>query len=141
MVLILAASFGAAQAQTSGATAARVVELEDQIRRLNGRIEELEFRLRRIADDATRRFGDLEFRLTELEGGDVALLGDPVPLGQTGGAGSGPSGSSTVLQAGLWRLLGGGAGSETLGTPAPRATGELEDEAVDLETSVPTGSA
>ncbi len=90
VIAVSVPAFGSALAQTSGATAARVVELEDEIRRLNGRIEQLEFRLRQIAEDATRRFGDIEYRMTVLEGGDASLVGEPAPLGQPGGGGSGP---------------------------------------------------
>ncbi|OUS07591.1 hypothetical protein A9Q96_06710 [Rhodobacterales bacterium 52_120_T64] len=46
-----------------------------------GMVETLEFRVVQIADDATRRIGDLEFRLTELEGGDAGSLTAPPPLG------------------------------------------------------------
>ena len=31
--------------------------------------------VRRIVDDATNRVGDIEFRLTELEGGDTSVAG------------------------------------------------------------------
>jgi tol-pal system protein YbgF len=96
MIAVAAPAFGPAYAQSTGATAARVLELEDEIRRLNGRIEQLEFRMRQIAEDATRRFGDIEYRMTVLEGGDASLVGDPVPLGQSGGAASGASGGGPV---------------------------------------------
>jgi tol-pal system protein YbgF len=86
MIAVSVPAFGPAHAQSTGATAARVLELEDEIRRLNGRIEQLEFKMRQIAEDATRRFGDIEYRMTVLEGGDASLVGDPIPLGQTGGA-------------------------------------------------------
>lgn len=86
MIAVAAPASGPAFAQATGATAARVLELEDEIRRLNGRIEQLEFTLRQIAEDATRRFGDVEYRMTVLEGGDASLLGDPAPLGQPVGA-------------------------------------------------------
>ncbi len=56
----------------------RLDQLEGQLRELTGRLERLEFQQRRLAEDAARRFGDIEFRLTELEGGDVSNL-DPVP--------------------------------------------------------------
>ena len=35
----------------------------------------------RIVDDATNRVGDIEFRLTELEGGDTSVKPEPAPLG------------------------------------------------------------
>ena len=59
----------------------RIDRLEQQIRELTGKVERLEFEQRRIAEDAARRFGDIEFRLTELEGGDVSNLAPVPPLG------------------------------------------------------------
>ena len=67
-----------------GSAGQQLNALEAEIRALTARVEQLEFAQRRIADDAAKRFGDIEFRLTELEGGDISAIGDPVPLG--GGA-------------------------------------------------------
>ncbi len=75
--------------QAGGATAAQVMSLEEEVRRLNGRIQELEHRLDDIASDAAGRINDLEYRLTELEGGDTSLVADPVPLGSRRPAQSG----------------------------------------------------
>lgn len=65
----------------------RVNRLEAEIRMLTGKIEQMEFEQRSVAEDATRRFGDIEFRLTELEGGDISILAPVQPLGG-GGTGS-----------------------------------------------------
>ncbi len=65
----------------------RLNRLEAEIRMLTGKIEQMEFEQRSIAEDATRRFGDIEFRLTELEGGDISILAPVQPLGG-GGTGS-----------------------------------------------------
>jgi tol-pal system protein YbgF len=54
------------------------------LRQITGRLEQMEFQQRSVAEDAARRFGDIEFRLTELEGGDVNLLAPIAPLGSTG---------------------------------------------------------
>ena len=59
----------------------RLDRLEEQIRDLTGKIERLEFEQRRIAEEAAQRFGDIEFRLTELEGGDTSNLAPVPPLG------------------------------------------------------------
>ncbi|ARE39796.1 TPR repeat containing exported protein [Rhodovulum sp. P5] len=59
----------------------RVDALEDELRRLTAETEELEHRLNRVVEDGTRRIGDLEFRLVELEGGDVSRLGATSTLG------------------------------------------------------------
>ena len=65
----------------------RLNRLEAEIRMLTGKIEQMEFEQRSVAEDATRRFGDIEFRLTELEGGDISILAPVQPLGG-GGTGS-----------------------------------------------------
>ena len=65
----------------------RLNRLEAEIRKLTGMIEQIEFEQRGVAEDATRRFGDIEFRLTELEGGDISALAPVQPLGG-GGTGS-----------------------------------------------------
>lgn len=59
----------------------RLDSLEGELRRVTGKVEELEFRIDRVVTDGTNRIGDLEFRLVELEGGDVSLLGETTTLG------------------------------------------------------------
>ncbi len=59
----------------------RLDQLETALRRLTSRVEVLDNDLGRVIADAANRVGDIEFRLTELEGGDVSLLGAPEPLG------------------------------------------------------------
>ena len=49
----------------------RLDQLEAELRRLTDRVDVLTNDVRRIVDDATNRVGDIEFRLTELEGGDT----------------------------------------------------------------------
>ena len=79
---------GGAPATGAGSDAMlRLNRLEAEIRMLTGKIEQMEFEQRSIAEDATRRFGDIEFRLTELEGGDISILAPVQPLGG-GGTGS-----------------------------------------------------
>lgn len=67
--------------------------LEAEIRQLTGKIEQMGFEQRSVAEDAARRFGDIEFRLTELEGGDISALAPVLPLGAAGAGsviGAGP---------------------------------------------------
>lgn len=71
---------------TGGDAMLRLDRLEAELRQLTGKIEEMAFEQRSVAEDAARRFGDIEFRLTELEGGDVSALQPVQPLG--GGAGT-----------------------------------------------------
>ncbi|MGY6549014.1 MAG: tetratricopeptide repeat protein [Roseinatronobacter sp.] len=75
-------SSGAAASQPGfdGSLIDRVEAIRLELARLTGRSEELEFRIRRVIDEASNRLGDLEFRLTELEGGDPTALPNR-PLG------------------------------------------------------------
>jgi len=59
----------------------RLDALETELQRLTGKVEKLEFRINRIVKDGTNRIGDLEYRLVELEGGDVSKLGKTTTLG------------------------------------------------------------
>lgn len=59
----------------------RLDQLEAELRRLTNQYDVLANDIRRIVEDASNRAGDMEFRLTELEGGDTAALGKPAPLG------------------------------------------------------------
>lgn len=59
----------------------RVEAAEAELTRLTGATERLELRIERIVQDATNRIGDLEFRLVELEGGDIGAVGRTPLLG------------------------------------------------------------
>ena len=80
----MAATGNTALSPRDAATAlVRIDEVSADLRAALGRVEALEIKVRQVIDDGTRRIGDIEFRLTELEGGDPALLGTPAPLGGT----------------------------------------------------------
>lgn len=67
---------------TDPATAlTRLDQLEAELRRLTGRVDVLTNDVERIVADASNRVGEIEFRLTELEGGDTSVLGEPELLG------------------------------------------------------------
>lgn len=72
---------GAQAATVSGNVLARVDGLEAEIVRLTSQTESLVNRINRIVADGTNRIGDLEFRLVELEGGDLGTLGETPTLG------------------------------------------------------------
>ena len=73
---------GAAGTIVTGATTLeRLDVIEQQLQVLTGKTEELQFRVERIVEDGTNRIGDLEFRLVELEGGDLSQLGETTTLG------------------------------------------------------------
>ncbi|KUJ80432.1 tol-pal system protein [Ruegeria marisrubri] len=59
----------------------RVDAIETELQRLTRQTEQLHQRIERIVADGTNRIGDLEFRLVELEGGDLAALGETTTLG------------------------------------------------------------
>ncbi|KAB7613460.1 tol-pal system protein YbgF [Amylibacter sp. SFDW26] len=68
-------------ATSSGSLLQRTDALEQELRRITGVVENLQFRIEKIVQDGTNRIGDLEFRLVELEGGDVTALGQTSTLG------------------------------------------------------------
>lgn len=101
---LLDAELQAIRAQIGGSAAGVVTggsldiaRLEAEIARLTNEVEQLRFKLDRIAADAAQRFGDIEFRLTELEGGDITALGPTVPLGESGGGGVASGGTGTQI--------------------------------------------
>ncbi|MEX0368125.1 MAG: tol-pal system protein YbgF [Ruegeria sp.] len=59
----------------------RVDAIEAELQRLTSQTEQLNQRIERIVADGTNRIGDLEFRLVELEGGDISTLGETSTLG------------------------------------------------------------
>lgn len=76
---------GGAGVSTAGTSVLeRVGTMESELQRLTAKTEELENRINRIVADGTTRIGDLEFRLVELEGGDVSTLGETTTLGGAG---------------------------------------------------------
>ncbi|WP_243267671.1 tol-pal system protein YbgF [Sulfitobacter sp. DSM 110093] len=59
----------------------RVSTMESELQRLTSKTEEMENRINRVVSDGTNRIGDLEYRLVELEGGDLGALGETSTLG------------------------------------------------------------
>lgn len=83
---------GAAGFEAAGGDTAidRMNGMESQLARLTGQIEQLQNRINRIVEDGTRRIGDIEFRLCEMdETCDLGALTTPELGGlATGGAAS-----------------------------------------------------
>lgn len=77
----LSTTGGASVAVTGGSVLDRVNAMESELQRLTSKTEELENRINRVVTDGTNRIGDLEFRLVELEGGDLASIGQTSTLG------------------------------------------------------------
>jgi tol-pal system protein YbgF len=79
---------GSPSVSLSGTTALeRIDSMEAELRRLTSSTEALQNRVDRIVVDGTNRIGDLEFRLVELEGGDLGALADATTLGGDDGSG------------------------------------------------------
>lgn len=101
----LSTTGGVAAPAAGGTTIDRVNAIEAELVRLTGKAEALEGRLNSVVTDGTRRIADLEFRLVELEGGDVSKLGETSTLGggtlpAAGGAGPAPAaGAGTTAPA------------------------------------------
>jgi len=72
---------GLLQPAANGTEIARLNALEGELQRITDKVELLGNRLDKIVKDGTNRIGDLEFRLVELEGGDVSKLGETTTLG------------------------------------------------------------
>ena len=85
----------------------RVNSIEAELTRLISRTEELSNRIDRIVADGTNRIGDLEFRLVELEGGDVSRLGETSTLG----GGAAPAVAAPAVPPAMPPVPGGSGGS------------------------------
>ncbi len=71
-------------AQGSGATGPalqRLDTIEAALVSLTAKAEGIENRLNKVVADGTNRIGDIEFRLTELAGGDLGAIPEAPPLG------------------------------------------------------------
>lgn len=60
-----------------GGAAVDLSRLEAEIARLTNSLEQLRYRIDRLEADTELQLGDILFRLTELEGGDVSILTTP----------------------------------------------------------------
>jgi tol-pal system protein YbgF len=91
---------GASQPGLGGGSALqRIDAIEAALSQLTSKTEALEFRINKVVTDGTNRIGDIEFRLTELEGGDVAALPATPPLGGEAGTAPAPALSAPVAGA------------------------------------------
>ena len=91
---------GASQPGLGGGSALqRMDAIEAALSQLTSKTEALEFRINKVVTDGTNRIGDIEFRLTELEGGDVAALPATPPLGGEAGTSLAPALTAPVAGA------------------------------------------
>ncbi len=93
----MATTGGAQGTQISGSLLDRVNAIEAELTRLTAQTEELQQRIERVVADGTNRIGDLEFRIVELEGGDIGAIGQTTPLG--GGTGAAPAPRPAPIEA------------------------------------------
>lgn len=77
----LVTTSGATVPSGGGTSLDRIIAIEGEVTKLIGKTEELEYRIDQIVSDGTNRIGDLEFRLVQLEGGDLSKLGETTTLG------------------------------------------------------------
>lgn len=77
----LSTTGGVSTTLSGTSTLDKIDAIEAELRRLTSQTEQLDHRINRIVTDGTNRIGDLEFRLVELEGGDVSVLGETTTLG------------------------------------------------------------
>lgn len=83
---------GAVQSGAAGGSALqRMDAIEAALARLTSNTEQIELKLNRVVADGTNRLGDLEFRVVELEGGDIGALPPTQPLGGADAAAPAPA--------------------------------------------------
>jgi len=119
---------GAPSASLAGTSVLeRVTAIEAELQRLTAQTEQLQHRVQRIVEDGTNRIGDLEFRLVELEGGDLSQLGETTTLGGT------VEGDTTTPGLGDTAATAGGASSSTSGELAVGEEVDYQAAMSDLE--------
>ena len=122
---------GASQPGLGGGSALqRMDAIEAALAQLTSKTEALEFRINKVVTDGTNRIGDIEFRLTELEGGDVAALPATPPLGGEAGTALAPALTAPVAGADAPQLAVGeqadfDRAQEVLGTGDFRTAADL----------------
>ncbi|KQT88149.1 tol-pal system protein YbgF [Aurantimonas sp. Leaf443] len=119
-------------AQASDASG-RVSQLEEEMRRLNGKVEELSFQLLQAQEQMRKQQEDIEFRFQELEGAKPAAAGQkrteaapaattpPAAARQTASAAPGGDEIGAILGSGLDT---GTVGSTPASTPARKPAGD-----------------
>lgn len=91
---------GGASANTGvGDQLDRINQIEAELVRLTSKTEQLENRINLVVRDGTKRIGDLEFRLVELEGGDLSQLSETTTLGGEASGGQEVVGQATETSA------------------------------------------
>lgn len=115
-------------ARHEGSVSLRVDAIESELRQLTGAVEELQFRVETIVEDGTRRIGDLEFRLVELEGGDLSSVGKVPALGSAEPGAAKAEETETVAAEDSGESTGDGTAAEAAAPREPVYPGETPFE-------------
>ncbi|MEF2551156.1 tol-pal system protein YbgF [Aurantimonas sp. A2-1-M11] len=117
----------------AGDMTVRINQLEEEVRRLNGRVEELSFQLLRTQEDMRKQQEDNEFRFQQLEGGS----GQPGAAGTSVNEQHGDAGPAMQGQSGAGGSEQAAAGEDDIGRllGGDMATGALDT--ANLQTGVP----
>lgn len=100
-------STGAINTGVAGGNALqRLDAIEAALMRLTSQTEQVELRVNRVVSDGTNRLGDLEFRVTELEGGDVGALPPTQPLGGSAEPAVAPTATPAPISGGAELAIG-----------------------------------
>jgi tol-pal system protein YbgF len=121
---------GAGQPGIAGGDALqRMDAMEAALAQLTSKTEALEFRVNQVVADGTRRISDMEFRITELEGGDVTKLPETPTLGGAAGtvapAVSAPTAGADAPELAVGEQADFDRAKEVLGTGDFRAAADL----------------
>jgi tol-pal system protein YbgF len=118
-----------AHAQSPAEMALRLNRLEEQVRQLTGRNEELQFQMRQMQDGLQKQMGDVDFRLKDLEGGKGGgsrpaaqppqRRSEAAPPLATGSAAAGRPDDGSL------RAPGNSSADTTRGAPGPQNLGGL----------------
>lgn len=135
-------SASGAQAPSLGGSSLldRVNAIEAELQRLTAQTEALQNRVDRVVSDGTNRIGDLEFRLVELEGGDVSKLGQTSTLGGEAGASAAPAVAVPVAPVGGGSELALGEQADYDAAAAALSAGDYQsaaDRFAQFETAYP----
>lgn len=98
----------------------RFAALEQEVQRLTGQIERLGFQQRQMADRLERMQADMEYRLTQLEGGS------PAAGGSTTGSFDNSSGASGSFDNSAGQTQAGTGGVQTLGSVSAQELQQLQ---------------
>ena len=127
---------GAPAGAGGGTVLSRVDAIELHMQQLTAKTEQLEFRINRIVTDGTNRIGDLEFRLVELEGGDLSKLGETTTLGGADQGSSAPVATPPAQDSAAELAVGERADFDAAQTAL--AKGDYADAAAKLQAFIET---